>query len=269
MKAINKNKIKTVLASAFGCLSRKTGASRILAFHSIDNGANPLLHQTPHLFEDQIRYLAENGYKSYRVADIAIGFPGIVLQQKIVVITFDDGIENFRTNVCPILKKYGMTATFFIPTAYINDDRQQPRYNGLAGYSAFKMLSWQDLREMVDEGFEIGAHTHTHLKISQQNRSCAKEEIERPKQILEDKLGTPVRSFAYPFGRSDAFAPWTRDLLADAGYTAGCTMMSRALNQKDDLLELPRTDINGFDTLKQFVMKLNGDYDCIRWIWNK
>jgi peptidoglycan/xylan/chitin deacetylase (PgdA/CDA1 family) len=139
----------------------------------------------------------------------------------------------------------------------------------LAVYKDYQMLSWRDIREMSNDGFEIGAHSHTHLKISQQDRSCAKDEIERPKQILENKLGTSVRSFAYPFGRSDAFAPWTRDMLADAGYAAGCTMMSRALSKEDDLLELPRTDINGTDTLQRFVMKLNGDYDCLRWIWNR
>ncbi|NVN93106.1 MAG: polysaccharide deacetylase family protein [Desulfuromonadales bacterium] len=269
MKAIYKFHIKRIFTNTFGFLSRKTGAPRILAFHSVENNDDTFLHQPPQLFEDQIRYLAENKYKSCRVADIAIGLSEIVLQNKIVILTFDDGIENFRTIVCPILKKYGMTATFFIPTAYIGDERQKPHHKGLSVYNEYQMLSWQDLREMASEGFEIGAHSHTHLKLSQQASACAKDEIERPKLILENKLGCPVKSFAYPFGRSDAYAPWTRDLLAEAGYTAGCTMMSRVLSKKDDLLQLPRTDISGFDTLKQFVMKLNGDYDCLRWIWNK
>jgi peptidoglycan/xylan/chitin deacetylase (PgdA/CDA1 family) len=269
MKVIVKNQIKKLIANTFGCLSRRIGAPRILAFHSIDNGINPLLHESPRNFEEQIRYLAENEYKSYRVADLVTGFPDIIEQKKIIVLTFDDGIANFRATVCPILKKYGMTATFFIPTAYIENERRQPCLKGLEVYNQYQMVSWQDLREMSDEGFEIGAHSHTHPKISQLTKESAKDEIERPKLILEDKLGSRIRSFAYPFGRMDAFAPWTREFLANAGYVAGCTMMSRALSSEDDLLELPRTDVNGFDTLQQFIMKLNGDYDCVGWIWNK
>ena len=264
MKTRTKIRIANCFARSLGWLTRRSGLARILTFHSVQEGGDPLVHQPPELFEEQIRYLAEQGYRSYRVCDVVESWPAILDGPKFTVITFDDGLSNGRTVACPILQRYGMTATFFITTACVSDDRRPPGVEGMHNVRDVDMLSWQDLREMADEGFEIGAHSHTHVRISRQSPRRAREEIFLPKAMLEQELGRPICSFAYPKGRADSFAPWTRDLLAEAGYKAGYTQMGRPLRRGCDLLNLSRTSIHGLDTLASFRMKLSGNYDLLR-----
>lgn len=264
MGAQAKITLQRLFAKSLGWLSRPRGLARILTFHSVRDGGDPLVHQPPELFEEQIRYLAEQGYGSYRVCDLVESWPAILDGPKFTVVTFDDGLSNSRTIACPILQRYGMTATFFIPTACIGDQRRPPDVEGMHNVRDVDMLSWRDLREMADEGFEIGAHSHTHVRIRRLSLERARREVALPKAILEDKLGRPVYSFAYPKGRADSFAPWTRDLLAEAGYMAGCTQAGLPLRRGCDLLDLPRTGIHGLDTLASFTMKLRGNYDLLR-----
>jgi peptidoglycan/xylan/chitin deacetylase (PgdA/CDA1 family) len=269
MKRTYKIILQDIIAGTFGQYSSKPGIAKILAYHgSPYNTRDPFMHLSPDLFEKHVKYLSENRYRSVRVSDIALDWPRILLEEKVVALTFDDGLETFRTVICPILNRYEMTATFFVPTAYIGESRQYPKHPSLMTYGDC-LLSWQDLREMRNEGFEIGAHSHSHNKISKQDRQSAVSEIQLSKAILEDKLLCSIKSFAYPFGRADAFSPWTRQLLSDAGYIAGCTMIGKKLSAMDNPLELPRTGINGMDDLRRFIMKLEGYYDCINWVWKR
>ena len=222
-------------------------------------------HMSPAQFERQIRYLAQSGYKSLRVCDLAERWPMVLEDAPAVVLTFDDGLSNNRTIVCETLARYGMTGTFFVPTSCIGKERQCPSEPGMAPYLDTKMLCWSDLREMVAMGFEIGAHSHRHVMVARQSRDTAAEEIFQPKKILEDKLQTRVHSFAYPKGHSDSFAGWTRQMLKEAGYAAGCTMVGRALSKDDMLLELPRIGMRADDNMCDLKGKIAGQYECLRW----
>jgi len=256
--------IRYALAGSLGRLRRRNESLRILTFHSVQAHPNTMVHMPPEAFEEQIRYLAEQGYATCRIRDLVEAWPAIADRKRTVVLTFDDGCANNRTIVCPILERYGMTATFFVATAGIGESRQAPSADGLAEYRDTEFLSWTDLREMAAAGFEIGAHSHRHVMVARQDRERAREEIALPKKLLEDRLGGPVCSFAYPKGHADAFADWTRPLLAEAGYRAGCTMMGGPISARCDLYELPRTGIHPTDDLKRFRMKLDGRYDLLR-----
>lgn len=269
MNPHRKQTIQYGLARAFGWASRNLSAKRILTFHSVSLGTDPLTHQNPYLFEQQIRYLAKNGYKSYRISDIISRWPYILDEDRWIALTFDDGVDNFITTVCPVLQRYGMKGTFFIPTLYIMEKRAIPEGEMFACYKNGSMLSWHDLAVIVAGGHEIGSHGHCHANLGRQNEEFVREDVTLSKQLLEKYLGMPIKSFAYPFGRTDAFTSNTRKIIFEAGYDSCCTMMSRYLARGDDLLQLPRTAITGLDTLKTFVMKLNGDFDCIRWIYGR
>lgn len=268
-KAQYKVKMQYLLARLLGWASRRSFGKRILTFHSIADGTDLFAHQRTDLFEQQIRYLAENGYKSYCISEIIARWPHILNEERWVALTFDDGVDNFITTVCPILQKFGMKGTFFIATSYIKEKRTCPEGEMLACYQTVPMLTWHDLAEMVNGGHEIGSHGHSHAKLGNQSEGFVREDVTLSKELLENKLGISVKAFAYPFGRRDAFTPRTKKIISDAGYRACCTMMSHALTKNDDIFQLPRTGISGLDSFKTFLMKLNGDYDCIRWIYNR
>ena len=74
------------------------------------------------------------------------------IPDKTVVLTFDDAVKSHRTVVAPMLAEYGFGATFFVTHGWMND----PEY----------FMSWQDIAEIHEMGFEIGNHTWTHGGLS-------------------------------------------------------------------------------------------------------
>ena len=265
MKHLAKAIVLKIVVRTLGFAARRVDCVRIFTYHSIQKHANIRAHMSPIRFEEHVRYLSDNGYRSLRIADITDQWPKVLSDRHSVVLTFDDGLHNNWTNACQILAKYNMTGTFFIPTAYIGDSRQMPSALEMMPYLDAMMLSWSDIREMVEAGFEIGAHSHKHVMVAKQDLYRAREEIVRPKRILEEKLGVAIRSFAYPKGHSDSFAEWTRDIIREAGYLSACTQVGGPLSLDNDLFELPRQGMSGNDRLVELRLKLNGHYDCLRW----
>lgn len=265
-----KQMVKTIalkgIVRTLGLMTRKVNRIRIFTYHSVQDHSNIKAHMPPRQFEEHVRYLSEKGYRSLCISDIADQWPKILTNRPAVVLTFDDGLYNHWAIICDILAKYGMSGTFFVPTAYIDENRQFPSKSNIAPYQDTEMLSWLDLREMVKAGFEIGAHSHTHVMVARQNRKRAINEIVLPKNLLEEKLGVEIKSFAYPKGHSDSFADWTKEILREVGYCVACTQVGGPLTAESDLLELPRQGMNGTDTLAELKLKLNGYYDCLRWL---
>lgn len=107
------------------------------------------------------------------------------LPEKAVVLTFDDGVKSHYTIVRPLLKELGFSATFFITEGF--DFPMNKR----------DFMSWQEIRQLHLDGFEIGNHTRDHQPVPQTlarldvqieaiNAKCRKYGIPRPV------------SFAYP-----------------------------------------------------------------------
>jgi peptidoglycan/xylan/chitin deacetylase (PgdA/CDA1 family) len=102
------------------------------------------------------------------------------------------------------------------------------------------ILSWAGLAEIASCGIEIGAHSHTHPQLDLLAAPELARQAVQPKTELEDRLGLPVTTFAYPYGRYDRRV---RDAVAAAGYRGACTMNSWAATAGSHALELPRTAV--------------------------
>ena len=159
---------------------------------------------TTEMFDQQMRYLQENGYHVITFATLIDSLKsGSELPEKSVIISFDDGSEDQFEYALPALEKYHYRATFFVVADYV----------GSPGF-----LSWLQLQRMRSEGMEIGSHSrsHPHLdKIS--NPNVLWDEIYTSKRIIENQLGVTVEEFAYPYGSYDANTVATVRL---AGYKA-------------------------------------------------
>ena len=98
----------------------------ILMYHSVSDAAEPgknPYYQTvtsPRAFAQQMAFLAERGYTVLNLEE-ALDCVGGRSCEKPVVITFDDGFEDFYRNAFPILSEHGFSATMFLPTAHIGD----------------------------------------------------------------------------------------------------------------------------------------------------
>lgn len=163
---------------------------------------------TPELLEQQLAYLKDNNYTTITLDDLVRDLNNSTTSPitKPVILTFDDGWENQYHYAFPILKKYHMTATFYI---FTNPIGKKPHF-----------LTWNQIKEMDDAGMTIAAHTITHPYLQKISDAQLRREIFKSKQILEKHLEHPVLHFSSPFGFSDTNI---EALLKGAGYRTGRT----------------------------------------------
>lgn len=194
---------------------------------------------TPELFDEQLTYLEDNGYTAVTLDELSdlLG-KGVKTSdtKKRVVLTFDDGWENQYTYAYPLLKKHHMTAMFYVYTKPI-------------GYKHF--LTWPQLKEMKQEGMEVGSHTLTHPFFKKSSEDDLKKEILESRLILEKELNVPIKHFASPFGYSNAHI---EDVIKESGYETGRTIYRGSL-QRDPYA------LRGYlvtDSMDDFIKVLNG-----------
>lgn len=184
-----------------------------------------------------LEYLSGAGYRSVTVTEL-LGYLGRgELDNRLIALTFDDAYADFHQVALPLLARYRMTGTLFVPTGHVGGSSAWMRCEGEGDRP---ILSWSALAEVAASGIEIGAHSHTHPAMDRLSASELADQATRPKAELEDHLGTPVTSFAYPYGRYDRRV---RDAVAAAGFRAACTMNSWAPTPSSPSLELPRTTV--------------------------
>lgn len=193
----------------------------------------------PDVLAKELQYLHDNGYTTITPDDLVRNAAdGVPLPLKSVIITFDDGWEMQFHTAFPLLKKYGITATFYIFTNVI--DRKE------------HFLTWTEIKEMEAAGMVIGGHTKTHpylAKIS--DIAMLRDEIAGGKKIIEEHLGHSITAFAVPFGHSsDAI----KAIAKEAGYTSLRTMYKGEYYAKDDLFFLK--SIEAPNDLGEFIKLL-------------
>lgn len=188
----------------------------ILCYHRFARSCDSPLCMPADIFEQQLRYLKENGYRVIGPEELADFLDyRQAIPKNAVMITVDDGYRSVYDVAYPILKKYGFTATLLIYVDYV-------------GVSS-KAITWDQLRELKQEGFYIGSHSIAHSDLSKQKKdeggkaylARLKREIFRSKQIIDEKLGQDTLIFSYPFGRrNQTVASMSRQ----AGYRIAVTV---------------------------------------------
>jgi peptidoglycan/xylan/chitin deacetylase (PgdA/CDA1 family) len=103
--------------------------------------------------------------------------------------------------------------------------------------NGFALLDWEMARELAAAGVSFGAHTDNHVVLTLEDEQTVEREVVRGKLALEEKLGSPIRHFAYPTGRYNAAI---RKVVANAGFDVAVTTERRINRRGDDLLTLGR-----------------------------
>jgi len=219
---------------------RRGGRARgvpILMYHSLDDSGSPISME-PGLFRSQIRSLHEGGYRvlsvSALVAEWSAGGPS---EGRTVALTFDDGFANVVEEGVQVLGELGFSATIFVVAGHLGG------CNDWSGQSVeiprLPLLSAARLRELAGSGFEVGCHSLTHPVLRSCDGSAAQREIVESKERLEEVLGQPVRTFAYPYGVAGAAQ---REMVA-RHYDAACGTELRWARVTDDRWNLPRLEM--------------------------
>lgn len=121
-----------------------------------------------------------------------------------ITFRFDDGWLSTYENAVPKLAEAGFTGTFYIVSQRLLED----------GYSGF--INHEQLTDLYNQGFEIGAHTRTHPYLTELSPEEQEAEIRGSKEDLLALGITEVNSFSYPFGE---YTDATVQLVKDTGFT--------------------------------------------------
>jgi len=241
----------------------------ILMYHSISRDTEEGVHPyyrvvtTPEVFAQQMDYLAEQGYQ-------VIGLEAAIkllrrdngvqqsMLEKPVVITFDDGFLDFYSDAFPILARHNFTATVFIPTGLIGEQRRT--FNGK------ELLIWDEIRDLRKKGVVFGSHSMTHRQLQQVRRDEIEHELMHSKELLEGKLGERIECFSYPYAFPEGdreFVQYVRVMLLKCEYLYGVSTRIGTTSLSDSRLFMKRIPVNSCDDPLLFRAKLEGDYDWV------
>jgi len=238
----------------------------ILMYHSISDNlfakSHPYyqINTLPDVFASQMRWLRRSGYRTMDLPEMLAGMETGQDLSKIFVITFDDGYRDFYTDALAVLKQCGFTATIFLATNRIQDT--PVRVEG-ADY-----MTWSDVRELHAEGIQFGSCTVSHPDLSSLGPEDIDYELGYSKEIIEQKLGAPVRSFSYPFAFPEEDLNFTRflvDALENHGFENGVSTILGRAGRSSNRFHLPRLPVNSWDDPSLLRAKLQGGYDWLHW----
>lgn len=218
----------------------------ILMFHYIGRNPNPAdkaryaLSVSPDLFESEIKYLIDHGYRTIDFQTLYGALKGqAVLPPKPVMLTFDDGYIDFYVNAFPILRQYGAKAVVFIPTGLMDQ-----------GY----YLLWSQIKEMeASRLVDFEAHTVNHSRLTSLPIDQMRYQLSESKKKLEEELGRPVNFMAYPYGATNNLV---EQEAKNAGFLAAAGTWPGNVESESLIYNIPRLRIDNYVSLEQFAKLL-------------
>ncbi|MBE5745100.1 MAG: polysaccharide deacetylase family protein [Clostridiales bacterium] len=191
-------------------------------------------------FEEQMRYLQENGYTTLFFSQLDKPLP-----EKPIIISFDDGFLSVYEKAAPIMRKYGVKGNVYLPTAYIGNDE--------------KFMTWDMVKALqTNKDFEMQAHTHNHVDIRTLSKEDMTEEIQKSQEKFAAELGYLPNAICLPFGTYDRKSLRLLKRSGKYKYVLGSFygMVRKRKLQKGGLL--PRIGVSNTDSMEVFEKKLKG-----------
>ncbi|MDX6628447.1 MAG: hypothetical protein QOH00_693 [Gaiellales bacterium] len=227
----------------------------ILLYHSVCDDAPGWIRPfavTPDTFRRQLGLIRDEGATALSVTDYAAALAdGGALPERPIVITFDDGLADFRDQALPALADAGLVSTLFVTTGFLEGSPRAFLDSRPAG-------PWLDpaaVRELREAGVEIGAHSQSHPHLDTLSTRAARTEIATSKEVLEQILEAPVLSFAYPHG---FFSRSLHRLVRECGYRSACAVKNALSSRGDDVFALARLTVRSDTSLAQLGAWLEG-----------
>jgi peptidoglycan/xylan/chitin deacetylase (PgdA/CDA1 family) len=220
-------------------------AAVVVMFHRVqENDGSDALTVDVAMFERYCRFFRRH----FRVAPLRTLVRALErrapLLDRTLAITFDDGYRDNFDNAAPVLEKLALPATFFVVTQWIGTD-VVPRWDQQRR-AHYPWMTWDHVRSLQRRGFEIGAHTRTHVDLGRVGAPEAQDEILGGRLELENQIGAPVESFAYPYGKPDNLTDANRDRVRAAGFRCCCSGFGGINRPSTDPFRLRRVPISNF-----------------------
>jgi peptidoglycan/xylan/chitin deacetylase (PgdA/CDA1 family) len=196
--------------------------------------------------------LVERGYRGATFTD-AITAP---VSGRTLVVTFDDAARSVAGLAVPIMARLGLPGTVFVPTSFPDVGRPiawpgQEDWAGTEHEHELACMSWAELGDLADRGWEIGSHTRSHPRLTGLDDEALREELRGSLEDCEAHLGQPCRSLAYPY--SD-FDDRVMHAAREAGYLAAGTVPREPV--APDTLRWPRVGVYRGDSARRLAARI-------------
>jgi peptidoglycan/xylan/chitin deacetylase (PgdA/CDA1 family) len=240
--------VSAVLYRMFLFVIRRKSPRLIIYYHSVKG-------QYQARFEKQMEYLARNCnvVKAYEIMRPKAG------KRPVVAITFDDAFVNVMENAIPVLKKFSLPASIFVPTGNLG---QPPHWYLEAGDTSGNetVMNERQILELDKNGFEILSHTVSHPFLVKLDDGELNAEMIGSRQTLENIVGHAIVGISYPYGEFD-----TRvcEAAKKAGYIFGFTAEPLVIEDRVDNFRIGRFRVSERDSLPIFRLKVNGAYQVM------
>jgi peptidoglycan/xylan/chitin deacetylase (PgdA/CDA1 family) len=229
----------------------------IVCYHSVTSDAAPV-ERDPHkqhiplrLFLSHLDYLQTN-YNVVSLSEyVQARRNNLNLPDYSVVLTFDDGFEDFQSIAAPHLRQRKLPATVFIIT-----DRAFGRFVP----KGESFLNWDQIRELAAAGIGIGSHSCSHLPLSELSLEEVTKELSESRALLESNVGCAPVPLSYPFGQtSESISGLAQSL----GFTCAIASDSGPNSKDASIYQLSRTVIASDDDVASFAARVSGLTWCI------
>lgn len=217
----------------------------IFVYHRFGNNTYPSTNISLAAFDNHLDYLKTNNFTvlTFGAAVDYIHDPTQAYIEKVACITVDDGYKTFKSNALPILNKYGFKATVFINSESV-------------GGGAY--MDWEALRQVNQEGIEIGNHSHSHAYFlntpADKRIGFFKKDLQICQEEINTYLGFYPDIFAYPYGEFDLEM---KSILKELGFKAAAAQNSGVMYQNDNYA-IPRFPMAGpYVKMEGFIEKAN------------
>jgi peptidoglycan/xylan/chitin deacetylase (PgdA/CDA1 family) len=210
----------------------------ILTYHAVEEGPPPLCVD-PALFRRHVDALVEAGANTLTLSELADATARGELPARAVAITFDDGCSSVARFAGPLLAERGLRATVFCVSGYVGGQTDWPTQPD--SVPLFELAEAEELRELAGMGIEIGSHGVEHYPLALASEERARSELLDSQQALEQLVGAPVRTYAYPYG-AEPGAP--ARALAEQAYDAAVGVRLGVMDADSDPYLLPRVDVH-------------------------
>ena len=205
-------------------------------------------------FFNQIKILSYLNYKSFNLKDINKDN-----YKKKIIITFDDGYENISKIALDILDQFNQKATCFIVLNKIDNFstwNDNPKKINLT-----KLMNSSQIREWIDNGYEIGSHTLDHHDLTKLTYENKKIQITKSFLKLNENFGIKSESFSYPYGKYDQECI---NIIKENYNFAVTTEKSLYNYKKNNNYEIPRVSIGPKNSIFKFLLKTLTIYESLK-----
>lgn len=207
----------------------------VLCYHAMSPGATSTYDVPSEDFAAQLKLIADEGYQSVTVDQIADYLDGAAdLPEKAVCFTFDDGAETNLTVSKPMLDEHGFVGNVFLIADSVGAEGK---------------LSWEQVAELAAAGWGVGSHTASHEYLTRVDAETVRAQLADSKAAIDEHTDGACTALAYPYGLYDNTV---MELAQETGYRIAFSIDRGPADWTDDRWRVPRQMVVNGNSLKTF-----------------